>query len=216
MRYLDNFFHYIIESVDTGDFSEDYIDELLIPMNDLGIEYKVMKEDGSIFKTVTSGEFSGRGMVRVSFSLFDLKRDGDSICDDRFWTFLDEFISFKNRLESDKVSVYFNTRSDHYHPFFRIDFLVPGDFKSEIFELEEAYNVIKSRLYSGTTDFYYSTTAKIDKENKVIEISSDKYEYTDRKFNNLIRGIDIGKFNIEKTDGVDRILPYYHIKIKLK
>lgn len=224
MKHLERFFNYIVESTESNEFSEEYLEELLVPMSDIGIKGYINKTDGLI-NTVTKGEFKGRGYINITFNLSDLEHfSGDDefgrhqrmITDDKFWDFLDEFITFKNRLETDKIAVYFNTNSGgHFYPFFSISFLVPGDFKSDIFELEKAYDILRRRSNVGTTEFYYNLIIKLNKEEKFIDIRvSDSY--TDRKFNNFMSGVDTSKFNIEKDVQTKGVWKKANIKITLK
>lgn len=224
MKHLERFFNYIVESTESNEFSEEYLEDLLVPMSDLGIKANINKTNGFI-NTVTKGEFKGRGYINITFNLSDLEHfSGDDefgrhkrmITDDRFWDFLDEFITFKNRIETDKIAVYFNTNSgDHFYPFFSISFLVPGDYVSDIFELEKAYDILRRKSNTGTTDFYYNLIIKLDKEEKCINISVSD-DYTDRKFNNLMRGVDTSKLNIEKEIHPAGHLKRATIKITLK
>lgn len=221
MKHLERFFNYIVESTESDEFDVDYLEELLIPMSDLGIEFHIKKSDGGLIKTVTNGQFKGRGYIDITFNLSSLEKfSGDDefgshkrmITDDRFWDFLDEFITFKDRIESDKIAVYFNTNSgDHFYPFFSISFLVPGDYTSDIFELEKAYDILRRKSNRGTTDFYNALIIKLDKEEKCINISLSN-SYTDRKFNNFMGGVDVSKLNIEKDVQGEKA----NIKITLK
>lgn len=220
MKHLNKFFDYIVESTGSGEFDKDHLEELLIPIRDLGVSVNINDYDGLV-KPVIKGEFSGRGYVSVSFRLNKFESiDSDEyfggyrrmISDDKVWEFLDELISFKNRLNSDKVLFYFNiNQGGVFNPAFGLSFLVPGDFKSDIFELEKAYDILRRKSNRGTTDFYYSLVIKLNKEENCIDISISN-SYTDRKFNNFIRGVDVSKLNIEKEISNDSA----KIKITLK
>jgi len=55
MKYLSKFVNYLNESAeDITDLSQEELEELLIPMSDLGLEYSFTEP-----RTITSGEFSG-------------------------------------------------------------------------------------------------------------------------------------------------------------
>jgi len=63
MKYLEKFVTYINESTsDITDLTEEQLDDLLIPINDLGIEY-----DFSTPSTITDGEFAGYKSMSIQF-----------------------------------------------------------------------------------------------------------------------------------------------------
>ena len=207
MNHLNRFFDYIVESTESGEFDKEHLEDLLVPIRDLGVTVNINDYNGLV-KPVIKGEFSGRGYVSVSFRLDKFESvDSDEyfggyrrmISDDKLWEFLDELISFKNRLNSDKVLFYFNiNQGGIFNPAFGLSFLVSGEMQSDIVELEIAADIIRRRRNRGTTDFYHNVTMNLDKENKelIVRCSMD---YTDRKFNNLISDIDKSLFNIEKV-----------------
>jgi len=61
----------------------------------------------------------------------------------------------------------------------------------------QIFKEIKSRNSSAKSDFSNTTTVRLQ-DDKIV-ISSSDFEYTDRKFRGLIRGIDLTDFKIEKT-----------------
>lgn len=207
MKHLERFFNYIVESTESAEFDKDYLEELLVPMKDLGVSVNIDDYTGLI-KPVIKGEFLGRGYITVSFRLDNFESVGSDeyfggyrnmVSDEKVWEFLDELISFKNRLNSDKVLFYFNiNQGGIFNPAFGISFLVPGELNSDIIELEKAYDIIRRKSNRGSTDFSYNTTLNLDRENKELIIRCSM-AYTDRKFNNLISDIDKSLFNIEKV-----------------
>ena len=110
MRYLEKFVNYLNESTeDITDLTKEELDELLIPISDLGVEYSFTAP-----RVITDGEFSGYKSMNIVFrNSFQLGASGgytDQIIDDKFWDFLDELIALKNRLESARVSISTNWR----------------------------------------------------------------------------------------------------------
>ena len=90
MRYLENFVNYLNESAeDITDLSKEELDELLIPITDLGIEYSLTEP-----RTITEGEFSRFKSMNIQFrNTFKVGPSGgytEQIIDDKFWDFLDE------------------------------------------------------------------------------------------------------------------------------
>lgn len=80
--------------------------------------------------------------------------------------------------------------------------------KSEL-KIRQIYQEIKGRLNQSTSDFSNSTTIKIEDDKIVI---SSSYEYTDRKFRNLIRGIDMTGFELKKEITKTEKYPYEHVQ----
>ncbi len=104
MKYLNKFFQHLNESQDITDLSKEEIDEMLIPIKDLDIEYSFQAP-----RTITEGEYEGYTSMNITFrNNFKTGPMGgytEMIIDDKFWEFLDELIAFKNRLESVRVSI---------------------------------------------------------------------------------------------------------------
>jgi hypothetical protein len=200
MKHLEKFFDYILESADSGRYTIDKLNEILVPIRDMGIDVSIEDYQG-LEKSITEGEFSGRKFITINFYLKDFSSGAGfgsyttMIDNDKVWEFLDELITFKSRLQSDKVCLYFSIRNDY--PRFSISFLTDGEVDSDLFELEKFYNSIRRKGNSGTTDFYHGLVMTLDKENKTIKINASM-SYTDRKLNNLFRGLDISKFDIKK------------------
>ena len=84
------------------------IEVMLIPFDDLGIEYKI-----SINKE-KDGPHIGKNacMIVFNYSKFRTNNTFWIMGEDdrkRYWEFLDELITFKNRLESDDVAISFDS-----------------------------------------------------------------------------------------------------------
>jgi hypothetical protein len=79
--------------------------------------------------------------------------------------------------------------------------LIDTEVDTNTTKLMQIFKEIKSRNSAAKSDFSYDTTVRLQ-DDKII-IKSNSYSYTDRKFRNLIRGIDLNDFNIEKNE-IDR------------
>jgi hypothetical protein len=197
LKYFENFINYINESnEDLTDLTKEELDELLIPITDLGIEYSFTEP-----RTITDGEFSGYKSMNILFkNSFQLGASGgytEHIIDEKFWDFLDELIALKNRLESAKVSIGTNWR---HH--IVVTFIQKAKVEGDLFTIQKLYNDMVKRTSAAKSDFVNNMTKKLDKENLKITVrcggAFDTASYTDRKWNGLFRGIDFSKFNIEK------------------
>ena len=203
MRYLENFVNYLNESAeDITDLSKEELDELLIPITDLGIEYSFNTP-----RVITEGEFAGYKSMNIQFkNSFELGPSGgytEQIIDDKFWDFLDELIALKNRLESARVSISTNWR--HY---IVVTFIQKAKVEGDLFTIQKLYNEMNVRTSASKSDFSNNMTKSLDKENLKITVNCngvwDTASYTDRKWNGLFRGIDFSKFNVEKEITTNR------------
>ena len=203
MKYLEKFVNYLNESSeDITDLSKEELDELLIPMTDMGIEYSFTTP-----RVITEGEFSGYKSMNIQFrNSFEMGPAGgytEQIVDDRFWDFLDELIALRNRLESSRVSI--NTNWRHH---IIVTFIQKAKVEGDLFLIQKLYNEMSSRTNSAKSDFSNNMTKSLDKESLRIIVKCNggfgSSEYTDRKWNGLFRGIDFSKFNIEKEITEDR------------
>jgi hypothetical protein len=127
----------------------------------------------------------------------------ESIIDDRFWDFLDELISLKNRLESTKVTI--NTNWRHH---IVLTFIQKAKIEGPLFLVQQLYNEMTKKTSAAKSDFVNCMTKKLDKENLKITVNCSSAwpssAYTDRKWNGLFRGIDFSKFYVEKDITEDR------------
>ena len=203
MRYLEKFVNYLNESTeDITDLTKEELDELLIPISDLGVEYSFTAP-----RVITDGEFSGYKSMNIVFrNSFQLGASGgytDQIIDDKFWDFLDELIALKNRLESARVSISTNWR---HHII--VTFVQKSKVEGDLFTIQKLYNDMTLRTNASKSDFTNNMTKTLDKENLKITVrcngSFGSSDYTDRKWNGLFRGIDFSKFNVEKEITEDR------------
>ena len=203
MRYLEKFVNYLNESAeDVTDLTKEELDELLIPITDLGVEYSFSPP-----RVITDGEFSGYKSMNIIFrNSFQLGASGgytEQIIDDKFWDFLDELIALKNRLESAKVSIGTNWR---HHII--VTFIQKAKVEGDLFTIQKLYNDMALRTNASKSDFTNNMTKSLDKENLKITVRCNggfgSSDYTDRKWNGLFRGIDFSKFNVEREITEDR------------
>jgi len=203
MIYLEKFANYLNEaSEDITDLSKEELDELLIPIKDLGIEYSF-----NTTRVITDGEFAGYKSMNIQFrNSFQLGPSGgytEQIIDDKFWDFLDELIALKNRLESARVSISTNWR--HY---IVVTFIQKAKVEGDLFTIQKLYNDMTLRTNASKSDFTNNMTKHLDRENLKITVRCSggfgSSDYTDRKWNGLFRGIDFSKFNVEKEITEDR------------
>lgn len=198
LKYFENFVNYINESnEDVTDLSKEELDELLIPIADLGIDYSLTEP-----RTITEGEFSGYKSMNINFrNTFKMGPSGgytEQIIDDKFWDFLDELIALKNRLESSKVTI--NTNWKHH---IVLTFIQKARVEGPLFLVQQLYNEMAKKTSVAKSDFVNCMTKKLDKENLKITVNcssglGSSSAYTDRKWNGLFRGIDFSKFDVEK------------------
>lgn len=197
LKYFENFVNYLNESTeDVTDLSKEELDELLIPMTDLGIEYSFTAP-----RVITEGEFSGYKSLNIQFrNSFKLGPAGgytEQIIDEKFWDFLDELIALKNRLESSRVSINTNWRHGIV-----VTFIQKAKVEGDLFTIQKLYNEMSVRTNASKSDFSNGMVKRFNKDELKIVVtcggSFGSAEYTDRKWNGLFRGIDFSKFNVEK------------------
>jgi len=202
MKYLSKFVNYLNESAeDITDLSKEELEELLIPMSDLGLEYSFTEP-----RTITSGEFSGYKsmniIIRNNFKMGEAGGYTEHIIDSKFWEFLDELISLKNRLQSSQVSI--NTNWRHH---IAITFIQKEKVEGNLFTIQQLYNEMNKRTSASKSDFSNGMTKKLDKEELKITVNCNGFRegsYTDRKWNGLFRGVDFSEFNFDKNVTEDR------------
>jgi hypothetical protein len=201
MKYLHKFLNHLNESQDITDFSKEELDEMLIPIKDLEIEYSFQPP-----RTITEGEYEGYTSMNIvfrnNFKSGPIGGYTEMIIDDKFWEFLDELIAFKNRLESVQVSI--NTS---WKWGIVVCFIQNAKVEGDLFKIQKLYNEMTKRTSASKSDFVNGMTKRFDKENMIITVNCNGYgdgAYTDRKWNGLFRGIDFSDFNVEKNIEEDR------------
>jgi hypothetical protein len=195
MKYLHKFLQHLNESQDITDLSKEELDEMLLPIKDLEIEYSFQAP-----RTITEGEYAGYTSMNIVFrSNFKTGPMGgytEMIIDDKFWEFLDELIAFKNRLESVQVSI---APSFKYN--IVVSFIQNAKVEGDLFKIQKLYNEMSKRTYASKSDFVNCMTKRLNKEELKITVNCNGYDqgsYTDRKWNGLFRGIDFSEFNVDK------------------
>jgi hypothetical protein len=197
MKYLHKFLQHLNESQDISDLSKEELDEMLIPIKDLDVEYSFSEP-----RTITEGEFSGYKSINIIFrNSFKLGTSGgytEQIIDDKFWDFLDELIALKNRLESSRVSI-----NPHMRHHIIVTFIQNAKVEGDLFKIQKLYNEMTKRTSAAKSDFVNNMTKRLDKENLKITVNCNS-DYTDRKWNGLFRGVDFSEFNFDKNVTEDR------------
>ena len=196
MKYLHKFLHHLNESQDITDLSKEELDEMLLPIKDLEIEYSFQAP-----RTITEGEYEGFTSMNITFrNSFKTGPMGgytEMITDEKFWEFLDELIAFKNRLESVQVSINTNWKWGIV-----VCFIQNAKVEGDLFKVQKLHNEMGKRIHASKSGFSNSTSRTFDKDELKITVNCNGYGddgYTDRKWNGLFRGIDFSDFNIEKV-----------------
>ncbi len=191
MKYLHKFLHHLNESQDITDLSKEDLEEMLLPISDLEIEYSFQPP-----RVITEGEFAGFTSMNITFkNKFKTGPMGgytDMIIDESFWEFLDELIAFKNRLESVQVAINTSWRWGLV-----LSFIQNARVEGDIFKMQKLYNEMTKRTSASKSDFSNGMTKKFDKDTMTITIRCNS-SYTDRKWNGLFRGLDFSEFNVDK------------------
>lgn len=118
------------------------------------------------------------------------------IKDKKIFTIFRELHQISERYED--CFIHINTGTGTYNPSIYLFILIDTEVDTNNAKFLQIYKEIKSRNSSAKSDFSNDTTVKIQDDN--IVISSRSYSYTDRKFRNLIRDINLSDFKIEKTE----------------
>ena len=201
MKYLHKFFQHLNESHDITDLTKEELEEMLLPIKDLDITYSFGEP-----RTITEGEYEGYTSMNIVFrSSFKSGSMGgytEMIIDDKFWEFLDELISFKNRLESVQVSI-----APSFKHNIVVSFIQNSKVEGDLFKIQKLYNQMSKKTTASKSDFVNTMTKRLYKDDLKITVNCNGYRegaYTDRKWNGLFRGIDFSEFNIEKNITEDR------------
>jgi hypothetical protein len=98
----------------------------------------------------------------------------------------------------DNCFLHINAGTVTYNPSIYLFILLDTEVDKSTTKLMQTYKEIKSRNSSAKSDFSNDTTVRLQ-DDKIV-IKSNTWSYTDRKLRNLIRGIDLSDFKIEKTE----------------
>jgi len=216
MKYLERFYNYIKEGSTIGISSED-IEDLLLPIKDIGFNYGV--SEGIVISADPNNKNNGRKYLSINIPLSKSKTSElitnykhDFIDDNNFWDLLDEIVTLRNRvlnmgLENCTID-FSNKRNGGYSPYIYILLIGDKDTSKEgdmnLIELEKR---ITSKLNSMRSDFSYGTYCKL--QDDYIFIKSDGFGYTHRKLTNLLNrsiegsNLSLSDFNIEKSQNKD-------------
>ena len=211
MKYLQEFYNYLKESdSNIVDLSKEDIEEMLLPISDMGIEW-----DMSEPKVLTTGEFSGQKSVSIrfknDFETGDFGYYTQQIIDDKFWSFLNELLELKLRLESAKVSI--NTNWQNY---IVMTFVQKSKVEGPEFTLQKLFNEIGKKMREGRSDFINNMTREISLRDQKITLAVS-HDWTDRKWNLFKRDLDLSKFDVgiqreEKRLGMNSGLVTFTLK----
>ena len=199
MKYLQEFYNYLKESdSNIVDLSKEDIEEMLLPISDMGIEW-----DMSEPKVLTTGEFSGQKSVSIrfknDFQTGDFGYYTQQIIDDKFWSFLNELLELKLRLESVKVSI--NTNWQNY---IVMTFVQKSKVEGPEFTLQKLFNEIGKKMREGRSDFINNMTREISLQDQKITLLVS-HDWTDRKWNLFKRDLDLSKFDVSIQREVKRL-----------
>lgn len=199
MKYLGKFFEYIKEN-NGDDFSQSEMEELLLPITDLGVTYHISS------KLLTEGEFEGRKIVTIQFYIQDFRKIdiggwSNRICDNRIWEFMEEIVILKSRIDSDFSTIGFNNISIQFQ------FIQNSKLEnSDLFKIQKIYDELGKRINNSKSDFSNTFSRRLNKDDLKLVITCGGYRessYTERKWNGFVRGIDFSDYNVDKeiTEG---------------
>jgi hypothetical protein len=117
------------------------------------------------------------------------------IKDKKIFTIFRELYQISERY--DECFLHINAGNVTYRPAIYLFILLETEVDTRITKLMQIFKEIESRNSSAKSDFSNDTTVRLQ-DDKIV-ISSSYGIYTDRKFRNLIRDIDLSDFKIEKT-----------------
>lgn len=118
------------------------------------------------------------------------------ISDKKIFTIFRELGQISQRY--DNCFLHINTGSVSYRPAIYLFILLDTEVDQSVTKITQVFKEIKRRNYASKSDFANDTTIRLE-DDKIV-IKSNGWSYTDRKFRNLISGIDLSDFKIEKTE----------------
>lgn len=124
------------------------------------------------------------------------------IKDKKIFTIFRELYQISERY--DECFLHINAGNVKYRPAIYLFILLETEVDTSVTKLMQIFKEIKSRNSSAKSEFSNNTTVKL--QDGIIIISSDDWSYTDRKFRNLIRDIDLTDFKIETIKNVREII----------
>ncbi len=130
-------------------------------------------------------------------STIDVNRFGRKLYQDKkIFTIFNQLQQISERY--DNCFLHINVGSSSYNPAIYLFILLDTEVDTDTTKLMQIYKEIQSRNSAAKSDFSNDTTIRLEGDSIVIK--SNSWSYTDRKFRNLIRGIDLTDFKIEKTE----------------
>jgi len=135
-------------------------------------------------------------------STIDVNRFGRKLYQDKkIFTIFNQLQQISERY--DNCFLHINVGSSSYNPAIYLFILLDTEVDTDTTKLMQIYKEIQSRNSAAKSDFSNDTTIRLEGDSIVIK--SNSWSYTDRKFRNLIRGIDLTDFKIEKTEEGEEI-----------
>ena len=166
-----------------------------------GIENNIFGDSGYslLHKSPISDEDKYCFCVSVDVSKLDLLKLGKQerflISDSKIFKIISELHQIAERYKN--FYIFFNVNS--FRPSILLFITIESDIDSDSLEFNKLYKTIQSRNSLGKASFNYNTTVKLE-DDKII-VSTDSYEFTERKFKYLVRDLDLTNFKIETKEG---------------
>ena len=124
------------------------------------------------------------------------------IKDKKIFTIFRELYQISERY--DNCFLHINAGTISYNPAIYLFILLETEVDTGTIKLMQTFKEIKSRNSAAKSDFSNDTTVRLVDNNIVIK--SNSWSYTDRKFRNLIRDIDLTDFSIQKYESDKEII----------
>jgi hypothetical protein len=124
------------------------------------------------------------------------------IKDKKIFTIFRELYQVSERY--DNCFLHINAGAVSYNPAIYLFILLETEVDTSTTKLMQTFKEIKSRNSASKSDFSNDTTVRLVDNNIVIK--SNSWSYTDRKFRNLIRDIDLTDFSIQKSESDKEII----------
>jgi len=205
MKHLDKFYNYIIENNSSG-FEFDIVEikeDMLSPIVDLGIDVKVEKVN------IISDDYN-KGL-EIVFDLskitkeFHLERNHyltsiNKMIDEVVWSFLDEIITFKNRIVVGEITnCLFNIRKNNEDFAFILTLVGPKRTREESL-LKELFLGLEKSIQKFRTPFGNNTSVYYE-EGGILTLKTWSYNFSDRNLKNIInRSINLQKLSFEELE----------------
>jgi hypothetical protein len=181
---IDNFNKFISENKDVeNSITIEFINDCLVHIKDLGFKIYINDKE-EIYPH--KGEFENRYYISVRIDA-NVEKDPNGFMGNKIFELLEEVTTLRYRLNC-------LINLDRNFIFLRI-FTDKTNIDNKELELKKLRSLLRDRVYSGKTDFYHSITTDITDNEVILNINR---EYTDRKLANMIKDIDLSKFEMTK------------------